>query len=88
MSNWKVKRGGFFYETEIPANTRATLYLPASGVDNLTEGGRPLSKVAGVRFLRMQSGRAVIALQSGNYHFISQVSGLEARQTLVIIVVG
>jgi alpha-L-rhamnosidase len=72
VSNWKVERGGFFYETEIPANTRATLYLPASGVDNLTEGGRSLSKLAGVRFLRMQSGRAVIALQSGNYHFISK----------------
>ncbi len=71
-SNWQRTDGKFELETEIPANTTATIYLPASSAEQITEGGKPLAKVAGVKFLRMENGCAVLAASSGRYHFVSR----------------
>ena len=57
----------------IPANTTATVYVPATRVDKITERGEPLLKARGVKFLRMESGRAVLAVESGDYRFTSQL---------------
>ena len=72
-SNWKRTGGRFELETEIPANTRATIYLPTGGADTITEGGRPLAKVDGVKFLRMEGGRAVLAAEAGECKFVSRL---------------
>jgi alpha-L-rhamnosidase len=71
VSNWRRTAYKFQLETEIPANTTATIYLPASSADKITEGGRPLTKAKGVRLLRIEGGSAVIAVESGVYHFVS-----------------
>src|SRR6185369_11283184 len=54
VSNWRRTADAFELETTLPANTTATLYVPATIVDKVTEGGKALAKVRGVKFLRME----------------------------------
>ena len=71
-SNWKLSDGKFELETEIPANTTAIVYIPTSKPENITENGTPLTKTKGVRLLRIEADRAVIAVESGKYRFSSR----------------
>ncbi|MDB6123630.1 MAG: Bacterial alpha-L-rhamnosidase [Pedosphaera sp.] len=71
VSNWKLDTNHFELEVTIPANTTATVYLPARNAAEITEGNRALKEASGIRFLRMEDTRAVLAVQSGSYHFIS-----------------
>ncbi len=70
-SSWKVGNGILTYNTTVPANTTAILYLPATSEKGITEGGKPAGKSKGVTFIRMENGKAVYELVSGNYSFIS-----------------
>ena len=65
--SWKP--GGFSLDVTIPANTTATVYMPARDAASITEGGKPLAQVQGVKLLRMEGDRAVLAVDSGNYQF-------------------
>ena len=73
-SNWKLTKNKFELEVEIPANTTATVYLPASAADQITESGKPLAKAVGVKFLRSEGDHAVLAVESGEYHFVSNLN--------------
>jgi alpha-L-rhamnosidase len=73
VSNWRRTNERFELETTIPANTTATVYLPAKGEAQITERGRPLAKARGVKLLRMEGDRAVLAVESGNYRFTSDL---------------
>ncbi|MCX6909285.1 MAG: hypothetical protein NTY01_14765 [Verrucomicrobia bacterium] len=44
----------------IPANTTATVLVPAKNAAAITESGKPLAKAPGVKFLRMEGDRAVL----------------------------
>jgi len=71
-SAWKIDGKALTYRATVPANTTATLYLPASGPDAVKESGRPIGEAAGVTFVRQERGRAVLQLKSGSYEFTSQ----------------
>lgn len=73
VSNWRRTAAGFELETTIPANTTATVYVPATSAEKITEGGKPLAKARGVKLLRMENDRAVLAVESGSYRFVSTV---------------
>ena len=64
-------------DVTVPPNTTARLYLPASEMNAVTEGGRSLARAEGVEFIRMESGKAVVALKSGSYRFVS--AGVNVR---------
>ena len=53
----------------IPANTTATVLLPAKSAEAITESGKPLAKAPGVKFLRMDGDRAVLEVEAGSYQF-------------------
>jgi len=72
-SDWRIKDGKFSLDVAIPPNTTATVYVPAVDVGGVTESGRPAAKSDGVRFLRMDAGKAVFAVGSGTYSFKSQM---------------
>ena len=55
----------------VPANTMATLYLPAQQERTVTEGGQRAAKAAGVKFLRLENGKAVYELSAGTYLFFA-----------------
>jgi alpha-L-rhamnosidase len=71
-SEWKVEGKKLTYKATVPANTTATLYLPASSEKAITEGGKPVKGVNGIKFLNYQNGKAVFELQSGTYQFIAE----------------
>ena len=71
VSNWRRTENKFELKVEIPANTTATVYLPASSAGKITEGGKPLVKVKGVTMLHMEGENAVLAVESGRYNFTS-----------------
>ncbi len=69
--DWKQTTERTLVTVTIPPNTTATVYLPAKDLSSVTEGGRPVDKVQGVTFLRMENGRAVFEVASGTYAFNS-----------------
>jgi alpha-L-rhamnosidase len=71
-SAWKVESGGFELDVTIPANTTATVYLPARNAGSITESGKDLAQAQGVKFLRMDGERAVLAVESGAYRFAAR----------------
>jgi hypothetical protein len=73
VSNAKHARGKFTLSVTIPANTTATVYVPAASADTVTENGRPAAKAKGVSFSRMENGCAVFAVESGKYEFVSNL---------------
>jgi alpha-L-rhamnosidase len=73
-SEWHKSNNQFSWDINIPANTSATIYLPAEKVGDVTESGNETSKDNGVKFIKLENGRAVYEIGSGNYHFISKVN--------------
>jgi alpha-L-rhamnosidase len=71
-SSWSVAGGKLRFDVRIPANTTATVYVPAKEAAGVMESGKPASESAGVRFLRMEDGAAVFYAQSGKYSFEAQ----------------
>jgi alpha-L-rhamnosidase len=69
VSDWKRDGDRLLLNVTIPANTTATLLLPAKSAEAVTEGNQPLAQAAGVKFLRLEKGRAVLEVGSGEYRF-------------------
>lgn len=59
-------------EVIVPANTTATVCIPGSDRGHITESGKPVKQVAGVKFLRMEQGNALFEVGSGTYKFASE----------------
>ena len=68
-SDWKLDGNQFHWKIVIPSNCRATVYLPTSNSEAITESGRPAVKTAGITFLRTEKDRMVFSVESGNYEF-------------------
>jgi alpha-L-rhamnosidase len=70
-SEWIVADGFFSLNLEVPPNTSATVYLPASDASKIQESGRDVQESKDVRFFRIENGSAVFEVLSGSYHFRS-----------------
>ncbi|HEX2851723.1 MAG TPA: family 78 glycoside hydrolase catalytic domain [Opitutaceae bacterium] len=66
---WERPAGSFTLKVTIPANTTATVFLPARSSDSVREGGAPVAQGSGVKFLRREGDRDVLAVESGSYSF-------------------
>jgi alpha-L-rhamnosidase len=71
-SSWKVENGMLTYEATVPANTTATLWLPASSEKAITESGKPVKKAKGIAFIKYENGKALFEIGSGSYKFTSE----------------
>jgi hypothetical protein len=69
---WHKQDDHFSLKLTVPANATATVYLPATKIDKVTEGGLAVRKAAGVTFLRQDQGHLVFQVDSGNYQFVSK----------------
>jgi alpha-L-rhamnosidase len=69
-SAWKRLPAGLELNVTIPANTEATVVLPAQAADEVTESGQPLTQAEGVKFLRGEGGRIALTVESGSYSFL------------------
>jgi hypothetical protein len=71
-SAWRRDGAKITLEVSIPPGADATVYVPAKDAAKMREGDHPASDSAGVKFLRMENGAAVFAVESGQYNFVSQ----------------
>jgi len=72
VSNWQHEGDKLTLKVTIPANTTATVFVPAMDAAGVTESGVPAIKARGVKFLRMESDAAVYEVVSGCYSFCSE----------------
>ncbi len=56
-------------DVEIPANTAATVFIPAANADAIRESGKVLSQADGIKVKDTEDGYVVLELGSGIYHF-------------------
>ena len=56
-------------EVTIPANTTATVHVPAADAAQVTESGMPAAQAPGLEFVEMADGAAVYRAGSGQYLF-------------------
>jgi hypothetical protein len=73
VSDWKREGDKFALKVSIPANTTATVFVPAKTSAGVTESGKPASSSRGVKFLRDENGCAVFEIGSGDYDFESKL---------------
>ncbi|QKJ28523.1 family 78 glycoside hydrolase catalytic domain [Mucilaginibacter mali] len=70
-SSWKKDGGRFNWKISIPANTTAMVYVPAKSAAAVMESGQKAATSKGVKFIRMENGRALFEVGSGDYVFDS-----------------
>jgi alpha-L-rhamnosidase len=70
-SDWKIENKTFHWNITVPANTTATVYVPAKDAAAVTESGKAAAEAEGVKFLRMENDRAVYQVSAGSYGFVS-----------------
>ena len=68
-SSWAVKDGEFTLAIGVPANTTATVYVPAADAASVKETGKPAAEAEGVKLLHSDGPETVFEVQSGNYIF-------------------
>ena len=73
-SAWKLDGNRLRYSASVPANTTATLHLPARSRGAATEGGQKLGVAQGVAWVGYEDGTAILELQPGRYAFESEIA--------------
>ena len=70
---WKREPARFSYDVTVPANTAATLFLPAASPETISVNDQPLRGADGVKFLRAESSYVACSVSSGTYRFVSEL---------------
>ncbi|HVW94463.1 MAG TPA: glycoside hydrolase family 78 protein [Mucilaginibacter sp.] len=70
-SHWSVEGGKLTMDVEIPANTTATIYVPATDSSNITEGGKAITSEGGLSIGSAANGYVPVSVGSGSYHFVT-----------------
>ena len=73
-SNWKREGDAIIMTLKIPANSTATVYVPAKAVSDVTVNGAAVTQADHVTFLRMKNDRAVVKVSSGDYLIITTLA--------------
>jgi alpha-L-rhamnosidase len=68
---WKITGGTFLMDAEIPANTIASIYLPATNAESILENGKPVADLKEITVLRKEGNWVILQTGSGSYHFSS-----------------
>ena len=67
--HWEKNGADLVMRVEVPANTSATVYVPAAEGSRVTESGLPAEKAPGLRAQGRGEGCAVFVAGSGSYEF-------------------
>ena len=68
-SSWSITDRKLKVDVTIPANTTATVFIPARDVGSVLESGKPAGTASGVKFERMEDSAVVFLVQPGSYSF-------------------
>ncbi|HEY0677487.1 MAG TPA: family 78 glycoside hydrolase catalytic domain [Chitinophagaceae bacterium] len=70
-SGWKAGAdGNFVFDIEVPANTTATIFLPAANEDAVTESGKKINLLKDLQVAAGEKGFVVVKAGSGKYQFV------------------
>ncbi|MBN1294875.1 MAG: glycoside hydrolase family 78 protein [Candidatus Latescibacteria bacterium] len=70
-SEWQKNGDKFSLNVTVPVNTSAKVYVPTDEETKVSEMGKPLEKVNGVKYLGYEDGCVVLSAESGTYRFES-----------------
>jgi alpha-L-rhamnosidase len=68
-ASWKIEGGRLTLDVWIPVGSSAEVHILTASPGEVLEGQRPAGEAPGVKFLRIERGRAVFAVASGRYRF-------------------
>ncbi|MNL23237.1 Bacterial alpha-L-rhamnosidase [compost metagenome] len=68
-TEWKKAGQAFDLSVVIPANTKASVYLPATEKQVITEAGKAINDNPDIKLTGFENGRAVLQIGSGSYKF-------------------
>jgi alpha-L-rhamnosidase len=68
-SGWKLENGKLILHAEVPANTTATIYIPATAATDVLENGQPLSSAKDIQVVGKEKEYVVLKVGSGKYEF-------------------
>jgi alpha-L-rhamnosidase len=68
-SGWEKKDGKVIIKVKIPANSSATIILPASGLNKVTESGKQLSQNIYLKDIKASDNKVTLQTGSGEYTF-------------------
>ncbi|MDQ2863133.1 MAG: alpha-L-rhamnosidase, partial [Bacteroidota bacterium] len=71
-NSWKIENGSLLMDLEIPANTTATVFVPAVNAGAVKESGKGLSELNDIKVKGSEDSYVVLELGSGVYHFVVQ----------------
>ena len=69
-SHWKTEGNQLIMEVEIPVNTTATIYIPATSASKITESAKPLIDSKDVTVQGTEGEYVVVKAGSGKYVFV------------------
>ncbi|GHT79430.1 hypothetical protein FACS189464_4200 [Bacteroidia bacterium] len=69
VSQWEIKENQYNLKVVIPPNTTARIYIPAKNAKDITESGKPLSSIKGIKASTPVNGKIILETGSGEYHF-------------------
>ncbi len=72
-TSWTRNDAYLTLDVTIPANTTATISLPASDPNQITESGKPLAQAEGVKLVGSGDGRVMAEAGSGRYLFAGRM---------------
>jgi alpha-L-rhamnosidase len=67
--HWRKNSNAFNVEVNVPVGTTATVYVPASKAESVTEGGKKIKDDNVIHFERMENGYAIFKVGAGNFSF-------------------
>ena len=70
-SGWTIANGKMTLKIEVPANTTATVRVPNAKLEDVSEGGKPLSGRTDISKARQEGDAVVLEVGSGKYMFES-----------------
>jgi alpha-L-rhamnosidase len=68
-NSWKIEGNKILMDVEIPANTTATVFLPAASAADVMENGESIASSKDIQLGETKDGYVIVNIGSGQYHF-------------------
>ena len=81
---WKIENNTLVMDVEIPANTTATIYVPANSADSVSENATPVTSVKDIKVTGTEDGYVVCTCWLGKLSFCGKIKSLKKYRVFVI----
>lgn len=72
-SNWTKSKTKFEWTIAVPANSTAIVYIPANSLKDVKESKQAIANNSAIKVLKIEDGRVVLEVGSGEYHWTSKL---------------